>query len=204
MASEEAKFTLLLKEHSFEVREYEPHVVAKILVEGDFSHAGRQAFGRLFSYISGNNITQQKIAMTRPVAQTANNEGDDQAKGEGEKIAMTSPVLQQREEQRPHEKGHWRVSFVMPAASRIETLPQPKDPSVSLHLMSAQKMAAIRYSGSWSEQAYRCHRDKLQVWIQAQGYQACGEPIWARYNPPFTLRFLRRNEVLIPITRRHD
>jgi hypothetical protein len=26
-----------------------------------------------------------------------------------------------------------------------------------------------------------------------------GEPVWARYDPPFMPWFLRRNEVLIPI-----
>ena len=198
MASEEAKFSVLLKEQNFEVREYEPHVVAQTRVEGEFSSAGRQAFGRLFKYISGYNEGQHKVAMTLPVAQTGAH--DDHNVAEGSKIAMTSPVVQQQGGIQ-QKNGGWQLSFMMPAGSRIDTLPVPKDPSVSLQAVSAQKMAAVRYSGTWSERAYLEHKHALQAWLQTQGYQADGEAKWARYNPPFTLWFLRRNEVLIPIAR---
>ncbi|WP_319784064.1 heme-binding protein [Oceanisphaera sp. IT1-181] len=179
MASEEAKFTVLLKYGSFEVREYAPHVVAKTWVEGEFSNIGRQAFGRLFKYISGHNHYLQKIPMTSPVVQQAENQHSE-----------SQPV-----------NGIWQVSFMMPAGSRLDTLPVPKDHHVLLQPVSAQKMAAVRYSGSWSEQAYLEHKQSLQAWLQTQVYQTTGEAMWARYNPPFTLWFLRRNEVLIPITR---
>ena len=32
--------------------------------------------------------------------------------------------------------------------------------------------------------------------LSAEGYAPVGEPIWARYNPPFMPWFLRRNEIL--------
>lgn len=173
MASQEAKFSVLLSESPFEVREYEPLVVAQTQVSGDFSEVGKQAFGRLFRYITGHNLSQQKIA-------------------------MTAPVIQQQESP-SQESGGWWVSFIMPAGSQLVDIPQPKDASVHLQEVPAQHMAVIRYSGSWSEASYNGHKRKLVRWLQDKGYQASGEAIWARYNPPFTLWFLRRNEVLIPI-----
>jgi len=56
-----------------------------------------------------------------------------------------------------------------------------------------------RYSGTWSEKGYRNHRDKLDAWVKKNDFRVIGEPVWARYNPPFMPWFLRRNEVLVPI-----
>jgi hypothetical protein len=83
MAIEEPRFKVLEKDGSFELREYSPYIVAETRVEAGFEEAGNVAFQRLFRYISGNNIAQQKIAMTAPVTQSR-----------GEKISMTAPVSQ--------------------------------------------------------------------------------------------------------------
>ncbi|MBT3504712.1 MAG: heme-binding protein, partial [Piscirickettsiaceae bacterium] len=77
--------------------------------------------------------------------------------------------------------------------------PKPNDERVVLRQVASQNIAAIRYSGFWSESNYTEHKQELEQWIQQSGYQASGEAIWARYNAPFTPWFLRRNEVLIPI-----
>lgn len=121
--------------------------------------------------------------MTAPVAQEA----------EGEKIAMTSPVGQQQID------GAWAVSFMMPATLSLATLPAPKDPQVTLRQVPARQMAAVRYSGFWSERAYTRNKAELDAWISKNGWRVVGEPVWARYNPPFMPWFLRRNEVLVPI-----
>lgn len=183
MSIEEAEYTVLHKEQKFEVREYAPKIVAETIVNGDFKDAGSLAFDRLFKYISGNNTTEQKIKMTSPVAQ----------KAEGEKISMTAPVSQQQS------NGNWAVSFMMPASYSLDTLPTPKDPRVVLKEIPAQYMAVVRYSGFWSEKNYIKHKQKLDNWIQDKNYSVIAEPIWARYNPPFTPWFLRRNEILVAI-----
>ena len=183
MATEEAEYTLVLKDQDFEVRDYEPHILAETIVDGKFSSAGNKAFGRLFKYISGDNTSQQKIEMTSPVAQEA----------ESEKIDMTSPVGQQRV------NDSWVVSFMMPASYTMETVPQPKNPKITLRQVSTQRMAVVRYSGTWSEKGYRNHRDKLDAWVKENDFSVIGGPVWARYNPPFMPWFLRRNEVLVPI-----
>jgi effector-binding domain-containing protein len=183
MAIEEAQYTVMLKEQNLELRRYEPHILAETLVEGDFDSAGNEAFDRLFQYISGNNRSREKIQMTSPVSQEATSQ----------KIDMTSPVGQQRE------NGRWAVSFMMPASFSLETLPEPKDPNVVLRQVPARYIAAVRYSGFWSEKAYLTHKKELEAWIEKQGFSVTGEPVWARYNPPFMPWFLRRNEILIPV-----
>jgi len=60
-------------------------------------------------------------------------------------------------------------------------------------------VAAVRYSGSWSEEGYEENRARLEDYIQKRGLIKTGEPVWARYDPPFMPWFLRRNEVLIPV-----
>ena len=183
MASEEAKYSVELQDEQFELRLYDAHILAQVLVDGEFSSAGNKAFNRLFKYITGNNIAQQSIDMTTPVTQGA----------ASSKIAMTTPVGQQ------HSAGQWAVSFMMPATASMATLPLPKDPSIQLVEVPAQHIAVVRYSGLWREKTYQQQRAALERWVKQHNLAITGEPIWARYNPPFTLWFLRRNEVLIPV-----
>ena len=183
MAIEEASYKVLKKDGNFEVREYAPHVVAETLVEGNLEQAGNLAFRKLFAYISGNNVSRTEISMTAPVSQ----------KKAGEKIQMTAPVGQQLVE------GKWAVSFMMPKAYQLSTLPYPNDSSVKLRGVPAQRMAVVRYSGTWSESNYLRHKAELEAWILGTSQSIEGAAVWARYNAPFTPWFLRRNEVLIPV-----
>jgi len=184
MATEEAKYTVSVKQDDLEVREYEPSIVAEVIVNDSFEDASGAAFRKLFKYISGDNTGRNKIAMTAPVAQ----------KAESEKIAMTSPVGQRKAEQ------GWAVSFMMPASYTMETIPVPDNPAVVLREIPAYRAAAIRYSGRWSEKSYKKHLASLLEWIESENLEVIGEPVWARYNAPFTPWFMRRNEILIPIS----
>ena len=183
MAIEEAPYTVIKADGMFELREYAPQILAEIIVDGDLEGAGSKAFRPLFDYISGANKARSKIAMTAPVSQEQ----------QGEKIAMTAPVSQRRAQ------GQWAVSFMMPVAYTMDTLPTPLDPRITLRQVPARRVATIRYSGFWSEEKYLLHKEKLETWIADHGFAVSGEPVWARYNAPFTLWFLRRNEVLIPV-----
>ncbi|MGM0394269.1 MAG: SOUL family heme-binding protein [Thermodesulfobacteriota bacterium] len=183
MAIEEAEYTVIKKDTHFEIRDYAPHIIAETVVQGNLKDAGDIAFKKLFGYISGDNRSRDKVSMTAPVSQ----------KPEGEKIEMTAPVAQQRD------KESWVVSFMMPSTYTIKTLPEPEDNEITLRQVPARRMAAIRYSGFWSEEGYLRHKAELESWINKMGFTIVGVPIWARYNPPFMPWFLRRNEVLIPI-----
>jgi effector-binding domain-containing protein len=183
MAIEEATYNVVKKDDKFEIRDYAPHILAETVVEGDLEQAGSKAFNKLFRYISGDNRSRDKMAMTAPVSQEAI----------GEKIKMTAPVGQQRVQDR------WAVSFMMPASYTLETLPEPEDPDVTFRQVPARRMAAVRYSGFWSEKNYLRYKMELESWIHERGLTIVGDPVWARYNPPFTPWFLRRNEILIPV-----
>ena len=183
MAIEEAQYTVRVKDDRFEVRDYAPQVIAETVVTGDLEGAGSKAFNRLFQYISGNNRAQARVDMTAPVSQ----------KPEGKEIAMTAPVGQQRIQDK------WAVSFLMPSSYTLETLPEPLDPEVILRQVPARQIAAVRYTGFWSEDNFLRNKEALESWIERNGLKITGEAIWARYNSPFSLWFLRRNEVLIPV-----
>jgi hypothetical protein len=187
MAIEETSYSIVKKDHQFEIRDYAPHVLAETIADGDMGQAGNSSFGVLFRYISGSNQSQTKVAMTAPVSQQPL----------GEKINMTAPVGQQRVQ------GKWVVSFAMPSSYTLETLPKPTDARVTLRQIPARRMASVSYSGFWTEKNYSQHKQELEIWIRKNGLSASGDPVLARYDSPFTPWFLRRNEVLIPISTTH-
>ena len=183
MATEEAKYRLLQREGDFELRQYEPQIVAATLVGGDFQSVGNEGFRRLFAYISGKNRKKQAIPMTAPVSQEATSE----------KIPMTAPVNQEKVGEK------WRITFLMPPSYTMATLPEPLDPSITVTEFPGHLMAALKYSGTWSRERYEKKREQLEKLIRQQGLKIVGEPVFARYNSPFMPWFLRRNEVLIPV-----
>lgn len=182
-AIEKAKYEIIESDENFELRQYAPRIVAETFVTGNFKEVGNVGFRRLYDYIDGNNSKNQNIAMTAPVTQEA----------ESEKIAMTAPVTQERSQ------DQWRITFLMPAEYTIETLPKPLDPLVQLTEEPGYLMAAIRYSGTWSQKRFEKNKTLLQAAIKKRGLQPLGQPVWARYDPPFMPWFLRRNEVLIHV-----
>jgi len=184
-AIEETKYKVIEREGSFELRQYSPHIVAETLVEGDFGKAGNEAFRRLAGYINGHNRRKQTIPMTAPVSQEA----------DFVKIPMTAPVNQEGA------GGKRRFTFLMPVEYSLETLPEPLDSRVELREVPERLMAALKYSGSWSKSRYEEKKKQLMQEIEKRGLKQMGEPVFARYNPPFMPWFLRRNEVLIPVDR---
>ena len=183
MAIEEAKYKILEKQDDFELRQYESTIVAETIVEGDFDRVGNEAFRRLFSYISGNNRKKESIPMTAPVSQ----------EGDSEKITMAAPVNQEKVGDK------WRITFLMPSKYTMETLPDPLDSRIELKEIPGPLMASLRYSGTWSRERYERKLAQLLELIKTRGFRPVGEPVFARYNPPFMPWFLRRNEVLIPV-----
>ncbi len=183
-AIEEPPYVLEKKDHDFEVRAYKPQLVAETVVTGSLEAAGDKGFSPLFRYISGDNRSKTKIPMTSPVGQE---------RRESEKIPMTAPVGQTAS------SNGWSVTFTMPSTYTMASLPEPTDKRVRLRAIPAARMAAVRYSGRWSQKGYDRNLKRLRAWMKTQGLAPAGEPVWARYNAPFSLPFLRRNEVLIPL-----
>jgi hypothetical protein len=187
MSYEEPRYAVRLRSGNVEYREYEPYLVAETLVQGSahFDGAGNEGFRRLFRYIAGGNTSRARIPMTAPVSQTA----------QSEKIAMTVPV------QQTGSAAGWRVAFMLPRQYTLDTAPVPSDARVRVVAVPGKLMAVLRYSGRWTERNFAVHRDELLQALAAAGINPAGEPQLARYNAPYTLPFLRRNEVLVNVDR---
>jgi hypothetical protein len=184
MATEEPKSTVLEKEPPFEIRAYAPMIVAEVEVGGDLDQASSQGFRLIAAYIFGQNQVSEKIAMTAPVTVV-----DQTIKSA--KIAMTAPVGIESN------AGKWVVSFVMPTEYTMETIPKPINSQVQLRQIPAVKKAVISFSGFYNDQKVSEKTLELEQWMRSRSLQGSGAPNFARYNPPWTLPFMRRNEIMI-------
>jgi hypothetical protein len=187
-AIEEPAFETVRQSGDFEIRRYGPMIVAETLVEGDLWSASNEGFRVIAAYIFGDNVApsgagSEKIAMTAPVTTEPG----------AEKIAMTAPVTTEPAGER------LRMQFVMPSRYTLATLPRPTDGRVTLREVPATKMAVLRFSWLATEHRVREKTAELLGWVRSEGLEPEGIPRLARYDPPWTLPFLRRNEVMVPV-----
>lgn len=180
---EQAPYIVTDKQDNIEIRQYPALIVAEVSVSGDRKTAIKKGFRLIADYIFGNNIAAQKVAMTAPVTQQENNH----------KIAMTAPVIQTGEGET------WVVRFVMPQNYTIESLPKPVNDVVQLKGIPNSRYAVIRFSGMAGDETLKKHRLELESFIQKNHFKPISQAIYAFFNPPWTLPFLRRNEIMIQI-----
>lgn len=184
--TEQQPYDVLERHGDVEIRRYPAHVVAETTARGGFEMAGNLAFRPLFRYISGHNRDRSEVVMPTPVVEEIS----------GSQISMTAPVVQQ--------EGHGGhvVAFVMPAGSSLADLPEPLDDSVRLREVPEELAAALRYSGPWTRRSFRNRRRELLSALLETEWVPAGEARFARFDPPWTPWFLRRNEVVVPVARR--
>ncbi len=188
MATETPKYTVLTQEGSFEIREYEPRVVAEVSVSGDLDMATKDGFRLLAGFIFGDNR-----AVNHPLTTVS--------PAESSKIAMTAPVTVE-----PTEAGGsfsesrvWRIEFTMPSEYTLATLPKPNNPSIQIREVPIRTYAVVQYSGMNTVSRINDETQRLLNWTKTKGLTMTGAPELARYNPPWTLPMFRRNEILIPV-----
>lgn len=201
MAIEEPVFYSIEKAGPIEIRQYSAVIVAQTFVDGDLSTASNRGFRLIADYIFGNNSSadtpennaSKKIAMTAPVSVEP---------AATEKIAMTAPVSVQPQ----NEPGtglmlskRWRVQFTMPREYTLATLPKPRNPAVTLIEVPSKTMAVLVFSGFAGADKVQQKTDELLIWLQEKNKKIIATPQLARYNPPWTLPFMRRNEILVEI-----
>lgn len=180
---EQPEYKLIQSKGNIEIRDYPPMILAEVEVSGERKKAIREGFKILADYIFGNNTLHQKMEMTAPVTNELS-----------EKMAMTAPVMQEQ-----LHKGNWKVRFVMPKKYSLETLPKPNSKDVTLISLPARRFAVIRFSGLADDDSIKQQTEDLEAYILAQSLKPIGGPLLAFYNPPWTLPFVRRNEVMIEI-----
>ena len=185
MANEEPRYEVIKKDNDFELRRYQPMIIAEVLVTGTLSEASNKGFRQIADFIFGNNEDpvkkqSEKIAMTAPVTMEADTSS---------KIAMTAPVTMEGS------GGAWKMAFVMPSKFTMDTLPKPKNSNVIIKQMPAQQVAVVTFSGWVDEEKLAAQTTRLNEWMTKNGLKSSGSAQLSRYNPPWTLPFWRRNEV---------
>jgi len=187
MATEEPKFTLVKKDGPFEVREYAEKIIAQVEVEGSYQDATSRGFKLLADFIFGNNtnpsLQSDKIEMTAPVISSIKNK----------EIEMTAPVISEKD------KHKWLISFVMPSEYSLDTLPKPNNADVKIIALEIEKYAVIVFSGLVRESSFEEKIILLKNYVEENNFIVDGNVQIARYNPPWTLPFFRRNELLLKI-----
>lgn len=183
--TEEPQHTTRALGDGVEIRRYAMRIAAETTVAAGEESARNAGFRRLAGYIFGANHGQTTIAMTAPVAQQ---------RAEGAKIAMTAPVAQSA-----GSDGDWVIRFFMPSKWTMAELPVPDDDRVRLVTVAPETVAALRFSGDRSPRAVADQTDKLRNTLRVYGFVATGDANAWFYDPPWTLPFLRRNEVVIPV-----
>lgn len=179
---EHPKYNVVERNGNIEIRDYAPMIIAEAEVKGERREAIGKGFRIIADYIFGDNTTAQKVPMTAPVMQQGS-----------EQIAMTAPVTQEGD------GNTWRVRFVMPSKYTMETLPKPNNPAIVLKAIPERRFAAIQFSGIARNETLTQYNTELDQYLSSKRLIKLSPPSYAFYNPPWTLPFLRRNEVLVEI-----
>ncbi len=181
---EEPKFYVLLKEGNFQIRKYNPIIMAQTFVRGDYSYAMSEGFYRLANYIFGANSTGEKMSMTSPVFQS-----------KSKKLIMSAPVLH---EQRT---DGWMMSFIIPSKYKFDQLPRPLEGNIEIIKVPSLIVASIRYNGTNTEEKITEKSRALLDWVEGhEDFSILSEPRCAQYDAPHVLSFLRRNEIQVTVS----
>ena len=185
IATEQSIYTVDVDAKPFQVRTYPARVEALVQVTGSRDQAVSAGFRLLAKYIFGGNRSHAKIAMTAPVLQTPESVHALPHSGAGATVA-------------PGQAGAgWQVAFIMPAGSALEKLPIPDDTRIRFRAVPPQHLAAVTFSGFWTDENFGAHAKTLQVFLAQRHLRAVSAPIYAFYDPPWTPWFWRTNEVLM-------
>jgi hypothetical protein len=170
---------------NIEIRKYAPRIAAEYTLDTQGSGNPRgDAFRAIAGYIFGANKGRKTLDMTSPV----------EMKPMGStKIAMTTPVEMNKSEQQ------MTMRFFMPAEYKLVDLPVPTNPRIKLIEIPEVIVAALTFSGSTAEESIATETERLLKQIKSSAYQPTGEPTAYLYNPPWTIPFLRRNEVIVSV-----
>ncbi len=164
---ESAEYQIVESDGSFEVREYPDLMLVTTPME--FQSQGNDgSFGRLFQYISGENESSRKVAMTTPVFME---NADESSRGQ--------------------------MGFVIPKEVVAEGTPDPKRDNVQLRERSGGRFAVIRFSGRVSSDIRAENEKQLRAWMSSKSLVGDSRAEYAGYDPPWTPGPFRRNEVLV-------
>ncbi len=175
-------YKILKKEQNIEIRQYPPLIIAEVKTAGSRQASISDGFRILADFIFGNNEGEKQLSMNGPITQQ-----------QGIKIAMTAPVQQEKTD------TEWAISFIMPSKFSIDTIPNPINDRIKIIQIPSKRYAVITFSGRSTEANLTKHTNELEIYMNGSSYSKVGNAKYAFYNPPWTLPFLRRNEVQFEI-----
>ena len=174
---QEPSYVLEKATDGYEIRLYEPYLVAEVEVPASTEDPLGVGYRTLSKYIRGANQGKRKIDMTIPVLK------QEQI---GEKIPMNKP-------------GVTKVAFVLPKGFTLETAPLPENQDIRIREIPARRVAVIIFSGYATNTLMDEKRMELTSLLARDGVKLLGAFLMAYYNPPWTPPFMRRNEVMFAI-----
>jgi hypothetical protein len=170
-----------------EIRSYDRRLAVETTVESADIHAAEsEAFRLLLAYIAGANRGRARFPMTAPVEQSS----------QPSLIAMTAPVEITR-----NRSSQVRMRFFLPTALAAKGAPEPIDDRVKIVKLAPVTLAVLRFAGGLSQNVEVKRTEELINRVARSGWRVAGTPFLQAYDPPFTIPFLRRNEIAVPVTR---
>ncbi len=184
---EEPTYTVLEKKAGYEIRQYDPYIVAETVVDSTaYDQDLRQGFSLVADYIFGNNTKQEKISMTTPVL--------EQPGMKSQKIAMTVPVIEGQSNDTTR-----TIAFVLPSQYRMDTLPTPNNDRVQLRAVNGRKVAVLRFGWYGTPDRVAKKKEVLLALLEADNVTVRATPQAAFYNPPLSMPLVLRNEILVEV-----
>ncbi|KAL2892909.1 hypothetical protein RDABS01_008818 [Bienertia sinuspersici] len=195
---ETPKHEILASTNDYEIRKYPPSVIAEVTYNPSEMKDNKDGgFPILANYIGAlgkpQNTKSEPVAMTAPViTQTQKPENPS-----SETIAMTAPVITKQDS---NDSGIVTMQFILPAKySKAEDAPKPLDERVVIKEEGEKKFGVVKFSGFVNDGIVKEKVERLKNELEKDGYKVIGDYLLARYNPPWTIPFLRTNEVFLPV-----
>lgn len=170
---EQAEYTVIRKTKDYEIREYAPHIIAEVTLQGDYDNVTTQGFGIIAKYIFGNNKDNTSIA-------------------------MTAPVMVRNDFKNENNKSN-TISFFMPKSYNINNLPKPNNDLIKIIPVPAKKYLVTSFRWYRTENKIKKEQENLQFLANRDNLQIDKDFIYAGYNAPWTPPWMSRNEILVEL-----
>ncbi len=187
VGTDEPKYRVIeMIDQQTEIRLYAPRLAAEIhLSKTAEAKMESMAFGKLAAYIFGENKRNTKIDMTAPVEKSAVQQNS--------KIAMTAPVDVKKDQQ------SMTMRFFMPSEYHVDNLPEPTDKDIKIIKIPEQIIAVRKYSGFSNDDNVKKQQEDLMSALKLTEWKTMSDYRSYFYNPPWTIPFLRHNEILVEV-----
>lgn len=197
------EYTVEKEFDGWEIRSYPDRVAAQTQIKSVDAESGEKknnnGFMVLAKYIGVFRAPENKkagggdsegVAMTTPVVM---------ANSEPEPVAMTTPVVMNDAKDGQYET----MQFILPKKyTKVEEAPVPNSDKVKLVSVPGKMVAAKSFSGRAQHVDMKKAYEELLPEVQKEGYEQCGTWEGHFFNPPYTLPWLRRNDIVIPVKKK--